>query len=240
MLPNESLLHVLHFAEYETLVAAKLSGSRFLRIVAEFAEELAGRRSFEVIFYKRDIISKDLQYGAQRFIDYEPGNLPSLVAACRQVAGMIGPHAVVRLWFSEGTWNMPDASSVFKAAPVLKYAEEVVFYSNSPAGSSEGFMSKFVGMKSLRLIVDNDTFLQYDWSFLRQESAHELRLIECTRLSPPTDNTHLLVEEIVRYCASHPPRLQDREALVLDFTGNYLFGEFALRIIEVRACRSEA
>lgn len=43
MLKNESMLQVLHFAVYSTVVFAKLAGSPFLRVASKFAEELANR-----------------------------------------------------------------------------------------------------------------------------------------------------------------------------------------------------
>ncbi|KAH7715965.1 hypothetical protein AAVH_16634 [Aphelenchoides avenae] len=98
MLPNEPLLIVLQFADYGTLVLAKLAGARFQRLAVKYAEELALRRRFVVTFGSSyyisylDAIGEDLKK-----IPYAPFNQPSLEAACRELKDVIGPHAVATL-----------------------------------------------------------------------------------------------------------------------------------------------
>ncbi|KAH7714310.1 hypothetical protein AAVH_18329 [Aphelenchoides avenae] len=83
MLPNESLLVVLRFADYKTLVLIKLAGALFLRLTIKFAEELARRRSFRVYFYHICITYEDVTVGGPGIIRYERANQTSLIAACR-------------------------------------------------------------------------------------------------------------------------------------------------------------
>ncbi|KAH7714299.1 hypothetical protein AAVH_18318 [Aphelenchoides avenae] len=188
MLPNESLLQVLHFADYKTLVCAKLTVRRFLRLVTKFAEELARRRGIWVVFFANWITYNDETIGSGGRILYEPGKKTSLAAAYRDLAGAIGPHAVVSLTFYHDTWNMPGVDVIFEAALALKYAEDVTFKSlddSTNLGDSEAFMRNFAGMKSLCLSLYYDAFRQYNWTFLRQESARELRLIKVSVHPPP-------------------------------------------------------
>ncbi|KAH7691425.1 hypothetical protein AAVH_40059, partial [Aphelenchoides avenae] len=120
MLPNESLLIVLQFADYETLVLTKLAGARFLRLVKKYAEELARRRRLRVTFVPNVISCYDMVPDSRHvMINYEPGNQASVAVACRELASVIGPHAVAELYLYRNV-NMPcDGSTIFEAAPAL-------------------------------------------------------------------------------------------------------------------------
>ncbi|KAH7695402.1 hypothetical protein AAVH_37539 [Aphelenchoides avenae] len=106
LLPNELLLQVLRFADYTTLVLAKLARARFLHIVA-------CRRRFRVDFYGTGVayIDTTSTVGAGGNIRYKPGNQASLAAAFRNLAGVIGPHAVVELKFVWDKWLCPASAS---------------------------------------------------------------------------------------------------------------------------------
>ncbi|KAH7675921.1 hypothetical protein AAVH_42172, partial [Aphelenchoides avenae] len=234
MLPNESFLQVLHFVDYKTLVVAKLAGARFLRLIVKFAEGLARRRTFLVTLFTTTICYYDETIGTAGQVKYEPGNPTSLSAACRQVAAAIGPHAVTELVFCVRTWNMPGVGVIFEAAPPLKYAERVDLYKNDDIieDNFDAFMSNFVGMKTLRLFLNCDVRRQFSWTFLRRESARDLRLIQVSAYPcTPTENILRSIEELVRYCGTLP-RLQGGEALELDFSKNDFFGTFALVVID--------
>ncbi|KAH7702628.1 hypothetical protein AAVH_30215 [Aphelenchoides avenae] len=236
MLPNESFLQVLHFADYKTLVLAQLAGRRVLGLAIIFAQELARRRFFIVTFRTTDVTYVDITTLTGGGIDYEPGNQPTLTAACRELARVIGPHAVSNLTFDGNTWNMPDVGVIFEAAPALKYAEDVVLQSLHEShmdADSEALMSNFAAMESLSLWLDNDVFGQFSWAFLRQESARELRHIKVTcRPAVPTDNVNGSVECLVRESAALPRPLEG-DALELDFSDTYFSVKFCLRVIEV-------
>ncbi|KAH7708111.1 hypothetical protein AAVH_24640 [Aphelenchoides avenae] len=124
MLPNESLLQVLLFADYKTIVFAKLVGAHFQRLATKFAEDLAGRHTCEVTFFSDYVTCYDVTIDAERRIWYKPVNPASLAAACRELAGVIGPHGVDRLSFFQDPWNMPIVGVIFEAAPPLKYAKD--------------------------------------------------------------------------------------------------------------------
>lgn len=128
MLPNESLLIVLQFADYRTLVAVQLTRKRFLRLAVKYAAELACRRSFHVAFYDTGITFDDVTIGAQWSVQFKPYNQKSLEAACRAVAEAIGPHALANITFHWNTWNMYGVSVIFEAAAPLKYADEVIVF----------------------------------------------------------------------------------------------------------------
>ncbi|KAH7709898.1 hypothetical protein AAVH_22831 [Aphelenchoides avenae] len=241
MLPNESFLVVLHFADYKTLVLAKLAGRRFLRLATTYAEELARHRRFRVTFHTSYISYSDVTIDERpKRIRYEPVNQASLAAACQEVADVIGPHAVSNLAFSGSTMIMDGVGAVFEAAPALKYAEDVDLYwpgdSTSVNNDPEAFMQNFAGMKTLSLSLGFDTFRQLSWSFLRKESARELRLIKvsgCGSAPPrPMDRS---VEELVRCCVTLP-HLQGGAPLELNgappFSKNKFTGPFGLQIIE--------
>ncbi|KAH7708694.1 hypothetical protein AAVH_24056 [Aphelenchoides avenae] len=230
MLPNESLLVVLGFADYRTLVIAKLAGTPFLRVVTKFAEELARRRSFRVTFYTEQLVYYD---GERRTsILYEAGNETSIVAACRELNAVIGPHFVDHLYFCDNTWNMPGVSVIFEAAPQLKYAEDVEILIDDGV-VDEAFMRNFAGLKELRLWLDYDAFSQLSWTFLREESARELRLIEFTQNWRENVRTTLAVEDLVRYCVTLPNR-QGGEPLELEFMQTVFSSRnVGRRIIEV-------
>ncbi|KAH7695638.1 hypothetical protein AAVH_37300, partial [Aphelenchoides avenae] len=245
MLPNESLLVVLHFADYKTLVLAKLSGRQFLRLIVKYAEELARRRTFRVTFYATRIEFEDVTVSGQRSFRYERFSLASLAAACRELAEVIGPHAVAELSSRENTWDVPGVGVVFEAAPPLKYAEAVVIHHyvhdfvchdslrqfRSAAGfTCEAFMSNFTGVKSLHLLIDWEVFRRFSWTFLRQ--ASKLRRIAVS-VMPSTLTKYAIhaVEDLVHYCGTLP-HSRGGESLELDFTANDLSGAFGLRIIE--------
>ncbi|KAH7700968.1 hypothetical protein AAVH_16642 [Aphelenchoides avenae] len=247
MLPNESFLQVLHFADYKTLVVAKLSGRRFLRIATKYAEELVRHRRFRDTFHTTYISYSDVAVDERATrLRYDPINQPSLAAACRELDAVIGPyeleavggpHAVASLIFTGSTLNMEGVRAVFDDAPSLKYAENVQLY--VPDGSTgnnhnpEVVLQNFAGMKTLRLSFEYDAFRQFSWTFLRNNSAHELRLFKVSgRGSAPTGSLDRSVEELVRYCAALP-HLQCGEALELDFSGNLFSGAFGLHIVEL-------
>ncbi|KAH7698636.1 hypothetical protein AAVH_34270 [Aphelenchoides avenae] len=248
MLPNESLLQMLLFADYKTLVIAKLVGAHFQHLATKFAEDLAGRHTCEVTFFSDFVTCYDATIDAERRIWYEPGNPASLAVACRELDGVIGPHGVDRLTFFQGTWNMPGVDAIFQDAPPLKYAKDVSL--NGLAGASNGgnfeaFMSNFARPKCLRLWLHDDVFRQFNWAFLRQNSACDLRLIKVyTRPSEyfggrsersfrdSPVNRGSTVEELLRYCTTLP-RLRAGEILKLDFSDNFFSGALGLRIIEL-------
>ncbi|KAH7714301.1 hypothetical protein AAVH_18320 [Aphelenchoides avenae] len=240
LLPNESLLQV-HFTDYRTLVAGKRAGQRFLHLATKLSEELACRRSFLVTFYTKWITYEDVTIGARRSIRYETGNQTSLAAACRELAEVIELHAVDKLSFFENTWDMPGVHVTFEAAPALKYAKNLELYSreNSMRGASDGltikgdteaFMCNFAALKAIRMGFDYGIFRQFSWTFLRQESARELRLVEFPWRWP--ENASRSVEEFVRYCATLP-RHRGGEALELRFSHTHFPGAFGRRIIEL-------
>ncbi|KAH7705118.1 hypothetical protein AAVH_27687 [Aphelenchoides avenae] len=247
LLPNELLLDVLHFADYSTLVAVKLVDTRFLDVVAKFSAELACRHNFQVLFFPSYITYVDVTIGSRRkSIRYESGSQSSLAGACREVAGVIGPHVVAKLLFLENSWTVPGVGVIFEGAPVMKYAEDVGLYSEcgSTAGyGCDSFLNNFAGIKSLRLGPNYDVFSQFSWEFLRRETTRDLRLISLnTRLlteprshftlAQLTENKYRSVEELVRYCAAlpHPP---SGEALELDLPETFCSEAFVLRIIEL-------
>lgn len=238
MLPNDMLLDVLSCADYKTLVLAKLSQRRFLRLVTKSAAHLAHRRRFMVIIDTSDLVYTELTTGVPgtKTIRYEAGNLQSLAAACQELDGVIGPHAVVQLVFVCYAWNTPDVSVIFEAAPPLKYVECVHLFDlpRGPAisGVSEAFVSNFVGMKELGLFFDYDGTAHFDWAFLRAESARELRYLKCPTSVRDSEATNRFVEELVRNCVTLP-RLRGGERLELDFSANEFSGAFVRRIIEV-------
>lgn len=238
MLPNETLLNVLRCADFGTLVSTKFVDARFLDVVTKFGVELACRRNFRVVFLDNYVCYADVTIGDRlKNIRYEPGNQQSLAAACREVAAVIGQHAVAELIFLENTWNMPGVCAVFEDTLPLKYAEEVVLH--GPRGSTvgngfEALMRNFAGLKSLRLGLDYDVFRQLSWTFLQQKAASELRIIQVSMIDrpAPTDGVCRSVEELVRDCAALPHRLGG-EALQLDFSFNIFSAALALRVIDV-------
>ncbi|KAH7708106.1 hypothetical protein AAVH_24635 [Aphelenchoides avenae] len=235
MLPNESLLQVLHFADYKTLVLTKFAGKRFLRLAMKFAEELARRSSFVVTFWTAQITYIDMTSLAGGSIPYELSNQTSLAHACRELVVVIGPHAVTTLIFRDNMWAMPGICVIFEAAPALKYAEDVVFRSLDQyiaRDSSETVMSNFVGMKALCLHLNYHVFHQFSWTFLRQDSARELRLIKVHASSWAENDLYRSLEEFVRYCAMRP-RLVGEDALEVDFSALSFPRSYCLRVIEL-------
>lgn len=172
------------YANYKTLVLAKLAGKRLLRLITKFSGELACRhRRFEVSFYNSDIASTahirctELTTGTQRRIGYEIGNQPSLVAACRKLVEVIGPHDIAKLNVPESIWNRPEASAIFEGAVLLKYAGEVVlssdrkvlpicdrnYVTSNPLRLA--FMSNFAGVYSRQLWPYFRAHRQVVWTF---------------------------------------------------------------------------
>ncbi|KAH7725217.1 hypothetical protein AAVH_07265 [Aphelenchoides avenae] len=227
MLPNEMVLDVLSCVDYKTLVFAKLTQERFRVLVTKFATQLAHGRRFIVLICDSYLLCSELPTGAQRSerISYEEGNPQSLAAACRTLADeVIGPHAVFQLTFYDDTWNTPDLDVVFKAAPLLKYAERVELHSPEGAtisGDSAAFMSNIVGMKKLRLIFHYDA--------VQQEQDDDEEDEDDLEFFPHGDR---LVEELVRNCITLP-RLRGGDSLEVDLLENFSSGAFGRRIIEV-------
>ncbi|KAH7708592.1 hypothetical protein AAVH_24170 [Aphelenchoides avenae] len=227
MLPNESFLQVLHFADYKTLVLTKLAGRCFRRLATKYAAKLACRHSFHVTVNTSYISYSDVTIG-DRLRTIENGRVyePSLEAACRELDKAIGPHAVNNLAFYGNTWNMPGVGVIFEASPPLKYAEDVELY--SPYGSANGnnsepFMSHFAGIKSLRLGISFNLFRQFKRTLLHPESSRNLRLIKVgpglSALSADVQNS---IEELARSCVTLP-RMSGGEPLELDFSGLLLW-----------------
>ncbi|KAH7696827.1 hypothetical protein AAVH_36095, partial [Aphelenchoides avenae] len=237
MLPDDPLLQVLHFADYETLVFTKLAEGRFLDVASKYAEKLA-RRRFRVIFYESCIFCFDLTIADEdhpTIIRYEPGEQSSLASACRELAVVIGPHAVAKLTFYGKACIMHGIEVVFEAVPPLKHAEVVDLpspHSSKVLNNSEIFMQGFIGMKSLSLCVPEDVFCAFTSTFLRRQSARELRLIK-VHVVPfvPSEDTVRSVEEFVRYYVTLP-RLLGGDALELDLSNNEFSAALGLRIIE--------
>ncbi|KAH7705111.1 hypothetical protein AAVH_27680 [Aphelenchoides avenae] len=237
LLPNELLLEALHFADFGTLVAAKLAAARLLDVVTKFAAELACRHSFDVEIFVTYINYVDRTiYAFRRSIQYESANQSSLSAACRELAEIIGPHVVAMLTFYENAWNMSGVGVVFEAAPALKYARSVGLYSafgSTIANDCAPFMQYFAGTKSLHLSLTYDVFRNFSWTFLCREAACELRRISMfTEQSDLDEDNDRPVEELVRYCAKLP-HLLGGEPLELEFRDNYLSGAFGMRTIEL-------
>ncbi|KAH7715976.1 hypothetical protein AAVH_16645 [Aphelenchoides avenae] len=132
---------------------------------------------------------------------------------------------------------MPGIETIFEAAPALKCAEEVVLHSprvSSTGVNSGALTSNFAVMKSLRIWFDYDTFRQFNWTFLRQESSHRLQRIGVyTTSSVWTENDlNRAVEELVRDCATLPRPLRG-QPLELDFSSNKISRVLVLRILEL-------
>lgn len=184
LLANEMRLDVLGFVDFSTLVAAKFVDARFLGVITKFAAELPCRRDFRVFFVNTYIGYIDVTLGGSpKSIRHKRGSKKSLTAACRELAAVIGQHAVAELMFSENTWNMPGVCVVFEASPLLKYAEGLELYSSqgpSVANSCEAFMHNFAALTTLRLGIGCKVFRHFSWTFLRRESARGLRLIKFT------------------------------------------------------------
>ncbi|KAH7708589.1 hypothetical protein AAVH_24167 [Aphelenchoides avenae] len=209
MLPNESLLQVLHFVDYKTLVLAKLAGAPLLRVATKYAEELARRRSYQVDFYTRYISYVDEAVDEHpKQIRFAAFNQASLTAACRELEGVIGRHAVATLFFNPDALCTDGVIAVFEAAPALKYAEDVdLSWPGNSTTSPEDFLQNFAGMKALRLSLLHDAIRQMNWTFLRKESAREMRLLEVSGYGPaPTGSVNDSVEKLVR-CWVTLPRL---------------------------------
>ncbi|KAH7714316.1 hypothetical protein AAVH_18335 [Aphelenchoides avenae] len=231
MLPNESLLQVLHFADYKTLVFAKLSAKRFLCLVTKFDDELAHRRKFRVTVSSQSIRYEDPAIRSlPKRLRYDPGHRASLDAACREVATVVGQHAVAELMFCENTWNTPYVAVIFESAPPLKYAEVDL---SGLTGPLDAFMSNFAGTRLLHLSIDSDVFRELSWTFLRTEVARELRRIRLfITLSPGSGDKNRFTEGVVRSCTTLP-RLLDEDELTLDFSNKYFSAAFVLRVIEM-------
>ncbi|KAH7705114.1 hypothetical protein AAVH_27683 [Aphelenchoides avenae] len=100
LLPVELLLDVLRFADYSTLISAKFVDARFLDVVAKFAAEPHAVTVFTFSSFFSYITYTDATIGSRRkSVRYEPGDQVSLAAASRELAGVIGPHAVSKLIF---------------------------------------------------------------------------------------------------------------------------------------------
>ncbi|KAH7708584.1 hypothetical protein AAVH_24162 [Aphelenchoides avenae] len=104
LLPNELLLDALSFADFSTLVSAKFVNANFMDIVGANDHLLAVQRRFNVLVMNAYITYDDVTNGGRRkSIRYEPNNHESLAAACRELADVIGQHAVAKLAFLDLT-----------------------------------------------------------------------------------------------------------------------------------------
>ncbi|KAH7670054.1 hypothetical protein AAVH_42723, partial [Aphelenchoides avenae] len=239
MLVNESLLQVLHFADYETLVLAKLAASPLLRLAVKFAAELACRHRFHIEFDASWVSYKDVTLDTQlQVVHYQRDNHASLAAACRKVAKDIGPHAVGQLVFYVFMSSMPGV--IFADASPLAHAEDAELFNHDASTidkNSHAFMSNFAGMKSLRLWLDNAVFHQFAWTFLHMHPDADLGLPKYTMTVKPSheapdEEIESSVEELVRSCATIPLPGGEALDLTLDFTQNFSSAPFGRRIIE--------
>ncbi|KAH7703326.1 hypothetical protein AAVH_29501 [Aphelenchoides avenae] len=218
LLPNESHLEALYFADFSTLVSAKFVDARFLRVVTVNGQLLAIQRRFNVLVFN-SYISYDTNGSRRTSIRYERADLQSFAAACRALADVIGQHVVGKLTLFDNTSIIPGVEMLFELVPALKFAHDVIvnFQGGSQAaGDPEAFMRNFARLKSLGLSLDHGIFRQFTWSFLGLDAARELQLVKFFGPSFPTEDVNRSVEELVRYCATCP-RLLGGGTLEIDF-----------------------
>lgn len=183
-------------------------------------------------FYFSSITCDDIQGGLRQIVRYEPYDKASLLAACQEIDGVIGPHAVVSLRFENSTLSIADNSDIFQSAPSLKYAEDVSFGAPT-VGHFNALISSLTRTKSLVVGLDDDVISRVDWTILRHESAHELRRIKvCVVPNSPSEGAKRSIERLVRECTALPCT-QDQDGIELDFKQSGFSGIFALRVIKV-------
>ncbi|KAH7714308.1 hypothetical protein AAVH_18327 [Aphelenchoides avenae] len=237
LLANELALEALLFADFTTLVSAKFVNAKFMGIARANDHLLAVQRRFNVLVMNAYITFDDGTNGGRwKSIRYEPARLQSFAVACRELADVIGQHAVRKLSFLDLTWTTPGVNIVFEAVPALKFAQDVIIYMqmcSQAGGNPEAFMRNFVRPKSLNLNLDNGSFPPLSWAFLETDEARELRLVKLFGPSSPTEDVKRSVEDLVRKCAKLP-RLIGGDALEIDFTqSSYFPGSFIRRVIEL-------
>lgn len=89
------------------------------------------------------------------------------------------------------------------------------------AGVGRQSEALIAGMLALRMWLDQGTFVQFSWTFLRLELARERRLTKVSaRPLAPSENFYDYVKELARYCVILQRPL-GAKPLDLDFSDNF-------------------
>lgn len=185
-IPNELLLNVLLFADFSTLVYAKFVDTKFLGVVTANEHLLAVQHRFHIIFLNMGIVYSDLtKSGLRKIMHYSRSKPASVERACRNLADVIGQHAVVILCFAEQASVKPAVDVIFELIPALKFTQDGrinIPHGWHAGGNSEAVMRNFARLKSLSLDIDHDLdlFRHFNWSFLSLDAARELRTVTVT------------------------------------------------------------
>lgn len=133
LIPNEAMLDVLLFADFNTLVSGKFVDRRFKGVLTANERLLAIERRFHILVANSCITYDDVLNGGRRkSMHYEHANVQSFAAACRQLAGVIDQHVVVKLTSVDSMWIVRGVDDFFRLLPALESVHAVGL--NSPTG----------------------------------------------------------------------------------------------------------
>lgn len=232
-LPNELLLDIIGFLDYNSIVPAKFVDSTFLRVITEFSESLARQRHFTLLIQNAWVTYTDGADTARRNIRYDPEIHESFAEACHRLASVTGHHIVDQVQFMDNTWNRPYILGIF-AIPAVKYAPKLgLIRSSNPAFAphavSSAFLCQFVRLRSLYLALDPEVEA-FPWNLLRSDT---FRGLTCLKISPQRQNwSDTVFDEVVHYCSTLPDP-SDGERL-LDVSASRFPEAFIERLVNVR------
>ncbi|KAH7693053.1 hypothetical protein AAVH_39917, partial [Aphelenchoides avenae] len=182
LFPNELLLDVLGFLDYNSIVPAKFVNSQFLRLVTQCAGDLARQRHFTLLIRNSYVTYEDDADNVQRYVRYNPSVPASFAEACQRLVSIIGKHFVDLVQFMGNTWNRPYILEIF-AVSAVKYASKIELFvpSNTNFASqaaSEAFFGQFICLQSLYLDLHFADVDDFHWPLLRLGTFRELNRLK--------------------------------------------------------------
>lgn len=101
-LPSEIDLDILHFLDYNSLVAVKRVTSSFLSVVVHHAERLALRQKFGVDIYADSMTLSAGMCGVLKIFRFLHANHETFKEASLALAACVGHHNVKRFTYMNG------------------------------------------------------------------------------------------------------------------------------------------
>lgn len=130
---SETLLPVVSFFDYATLVVLRLTNKQMISFVDRYAEKLAFRRTFNVSYrrlYQGQLrqeftlkeVNADSSYAVVHSVDLDRTDNERIADAVAELQSHIGPHAVHELHFYELDFSV---KLLVYLVPALRHASEI-------------------------------------------------------------------------------------------------------------------
>ncbi|KAH7704599.1 hypothetical protein AAVH_28204 [Aphelenchoides avenae] len=232
--PGEMLVDIAHCVDYASLYSLTFVNAQFHNVAIRNAEKMAKRQNFELTFTEtafRLAVDGSTQMPS---IVLDEVDAPSLAKALKEVASVVGLHAVTVLSIDHGDWLRIPIAEMFAILPALQYAISLSLRYAPPAGMPQAadyidaLVRNFPRLQKLALELHRP----FDWTCLRRESALKPRILKVDVRSESQSSE----EEVLRYCEALgrlPGNEPKRFVLTSPFRTDRFRQEEVERIVEV-------